>query len=117
MLKKKFIVDDVQYTVHVTAGHSIIFKATIENKDADGTWWDDELEFNTIDIVGGTKNPLKVYHKLAEATRSIIYGNNLKMVHFSVEDERRGAIYERFAKTVKGYNYQRIGNTFYLFKD
>ena len=111
-----FSVDEVDYEVKLVGGTSIVFKATIENPDADGTWWDDDLTYSTIDIVGGTKRPLKVYGKLAECVRTIIHGNKLKYCHFSVNDERRARIYERFAKTVKGYTYDRVDNLFYLFR-
>ncbi len=114
---QKFSIDDVDYEVKLVGGASIVFKATIENPSADGTWWDDELTYSTTDIVGGTKRPLKVYSKLAACVRTIIYANKLKYCHFSVSDERRAQIYERFAKTVKGYTYDRIDNLFYLFRE
>lgn len=115
--KEQFTVDDVDYAATLVGGMSIVFTATVENEDADGTWWDDDLTITTTEIVGGTKNPLKVYNKLAQAVRNIIHSNKLPVCHFTVDDDRRGAIYERFAKTVVGYNYQRIGNLFYLFKN
>ena len=61
-----FSVDEVDYEVKLVGGTSIVFKATIENPDADGTWWDDDLTYSTVDVVGGTKRPLKVYSELAE---------------------------------------------------
>lgn len=115
--QEKFSIDDVDYTVKLVGGMSIVFTATVESDAADGTWWDDELTVTTTEIVGGTKNPLKVYSKLAEAVRNIIYSNNLSVCHFTVEDDRRADIYERFAKTVIGYTYQRIDKLFYLFKE
>lgn len=84
-----FSVDEVDYEVKLVGGTSIVFKATMENPDADGTWWDDDLTYSTIDIVGGTKRPLKVYGELAKYVRTIIHGNKLKYCHFLVSDERR----------------------------
>ena len=94
---QKFCVDEVDYEVKLVGGTSIVFKATMENPDADGTWWDDDLTYSTVDVVGGTKRPLKVYSELAKCVRTIIHGNKLKYCHFSVSDERRARIYERFA--------------------
>lgn len=112
-----FAVDDVDYTVKLVGGISIEFTATIESAAVDGSWWDDDTSYSTIDVVGTTKQPLKVYHELAKAVRTLIYTNKLSVCHFTVEDDRRAAIYERFAKSVKGYTYERIGNLFYLFKE
>ena len=115
--KEQFTIGGIDYTVKLVGGMSIVFTATVESDTADGTWWDDELTVTTTEIVGGTKNPLKVYSKIANAVRNIIYSNKLPVCHFTVEDDRRAAIYERFAKTVVGYSYQRIDKLFYLFKE
>lgn len=115
--KIKFTVDDVGYTARLVNNMNIEFFATIKNPEADGTWWDDPLTIDTIDLTGDTKNPLKVYSKIAAAVRNIIYSNKRKVYCFVVHDERRAAIYEWFAKTLHGYRYQRIVNLFYLFKE
>ena len=111
-----FSVDDVDYTVKLVHRTSIIFRATVENEYVDGSWWDDDITYTTTEIVGRTRRPLRVYAELARCVREIIHSNKLEYCHFSVDDERRAAIYERFAKTVAGYRYERIGNLFYLFR-
>lgn len=107
--------DGMQYGVELFRNEIVFYRV---EKDDSGfaAWGTDDDTFYNYTVTGDVDNPVALYRKIAKAVRNIIYSEDLQYYTFNVSDEKRAAIYERFAKKISGYSAVHAGDYFYLYK-
>tara|TARA_B110000259_G_scaffold135556_1_gene152678 strand:- start:390 stop:728 length:339 start_codon:yes stop_codon:yes gene_type:complete len=79
--------------------------------------WMGDIEYiKVFTIEGETPNSDALYRKLSKSTKQIIAATGKDWYMFSVTDEKRADLYERFINTINGFTTQRADKWFYLYK-
>lgn len=108
--------EGMQYGVELY-GNEIVFYRVEKDESGFAAWGTDDDIWYNYSITGDVNNSVALYRKIAEAVQSIIYSEGKHYYTFNVSDEKRGAIYERFAEKLSGYRAVHASDYFYLYKE
>lgn len=107
--------DGMEYGVELY-GNEIVFYRVEKDESGFAAWGSDDDIIYNYSITGDVTRSVALYRKIAMAVQTIIYSEGLYYYTFNVDDEKRAAIYERFAEKIGGYRAVHEGDYFYLYK-
>lgn len=108
--------DGMQYGVELYHNEIVFYRVEIDESGFSAWGTDDDIIYN-YSITNDVSNSVSLFRKIADAVLDIIYSEDLHYYTFNVSDEKRKAIYERFAEAVSGFRAVYAEGYFYLYKE
>ena len=101
-MKKQVYHEGHNYVLEYDNNSLIMYKEDIDE------WMGDIEYIKVFTVEGDTPRPIQLYRKLVVAANKLIAQVNSDWFMFSVTDQKRADLYERFTRSIKGYSCQRL---------
>jgi hypothetical protein len=110
-MKKHFNFEGRRYVLSFVKNQFVVYEELEFHHDRFYSWWDDEPSNHSK-----IKNPTKLVRKIWHTVRQYICRNKISYFEIVVSDPKRSRIYQKFLKTLNGYQCFEHGYSFTVVK-